>query len=137
MTEDLDPALVEPPYPLQDLLGFRMTGWTEGWSRFELPLSEALMNRYGIPHGGIYATLLDTVMGYSGSYTGVPGEKKLAMTLTLTVNFLSRPRGSVLIGEGRQMGGGRRTFFAEGTVRDDSGELLATASGSFRYRTLE
>ncbi len=135
LVTDLDPALVEPPYPLQAHLGFRMTGWRADWARFEMPLSETLMNRYGIPHGGIYATLLDTVMGYAGSHTGDPGQRRLAMTLTMTVNFIAQPEGRLLTGEGRRIGGGRSTFFAEGTVTDETGRTLATGSGTFRYRT--
>lgn len=130
----LDPRLVEEPYPLQRQLGFRMTGWSQDFARFEMELSERLMNRYGIPHGGIYATLLDTVMGYGGCYTGDPGRRLLAMTLSLTTNFLSRPTGTMLIGEGRRVGGGRSSFFAEGVVTDDAGIRLATGSGVFRYR---
>jgi uncharacterized protein (TIGR00369 family) len=130
----LDPALIETHYPFQKLLGFRMTGWSEDFARFELPLDEHLANRYGIPHGGVYAALLDTVMGFAGCYTGVPGEKRLAMTLSMTTNFLSRPTGQLLIGEGRRTGGGRSSFFADGTVRDDAGTTIATATGVFRYR---
>ena len=130
----LDPELVEPPYPFQDHLGFRMTGWTEGWARFELPLGPHLGNRYGIPHGGVYAVLLDTVMGFSGCWTGDPDRKQLAMTLSLTTNFLGRPEGDLMIGEGRRTGGGRSTFFAEGTIRDREGTLVAMGTGTFRYR---
>ncbi len=129
-----DPVLVEPPYPLQRLLGFAMTGWARDWARFELPLHEDLMNRYGIPHGGIYATLLDTVMGYAGSYTGDPERRQLAMTLSLTTSFIARPEGALLIGEGRRIGGGARSFFAEGRVTDGAGRLVATGTGTFRYR---
>ena len=131
---DLDPRLVEPPYPFQDLMGFRMTGWRDGWARFELPLRPDLGNRYGIPHGGVYAVLLDTVMGFSGCWTGDPGRPRLAMTLSLTTNFLGRPEGDVMIGEGRRTGGGRSTFFAEGTIRDGAGNLVTTGTGVFRYR---
>ncbi|WP_108661605.1 PaaI family thioesterase [Acuticoccus kandeliae] len=135
MTEwHLDPALEEPHYALQAHLGFKMVAWTEDFSAFELPLAPHLMNRYGIPHGGIYATMLDTVMGYAGCYTGDPEDVRLAMTLSLTTNFLSRPRGERLIIEGRRIGGGRTTFFADGTVVDETGELVATGSGTFRYR---
>lgn len=131
---DVDPLLMEPPYPFQFHLGFRMTGWGEGWARFELPLGPHLGNRYGIPHGGVYAVLLDTVMGFAGSWTGDPGRKRLAMTLSLTTNFLGRPGGDVLIGEGRRTGGGRSSFFAEGTVHDRAGALVAGGTGVFRYR---
>jgi len=131
---ELDPALVEDPYPMQELIGMRHVAWSEGAARFEIPLRDALMNRYGIPHGGLYAVLLDTVMGYAGSYTGDAEHRRLVMTLSLVTNFLSQPKGRLLIGEGRRIGGGRRTYFAEGTVTDETGELVATGSGTFRYR---
>ena len=65
MTE-LDPALVEDAYPLQRHLGFAVTGWQADYARIELPLTEVLMNRQGLPHGGVHATLLDTAMGLCG-----------------------------------------------------------------------
>lgn len=127
-------GLIEPDYPLQSHLGYKMLDWSDGFSRFELPLQGHLLNRYGIPHGGIYGVLLDTVMGFSGSFTGDPEAKQTAMTLSMTVQFLSRPKGTVLIAEGRRIGGGKSTFFAEGRIEDDSGELIATSSGTFRIR---
>jgi acyl-coenzyme A thioesterase PaaI-like protein len=33
----IDPALVEDPYPLQKHMGFYITDWSEGYARFELP----------------------------------------------------------------------------------------------------
>ena len=130
----LDPALVEEAYPLQAHLGFVMTGWSEGYSRFELPLAPFLMNRFGIPHGGVHAMLLDTVMGFSGSYTGDPDQPQMAMTLSMTVNFMAQAQGKLMIGEGRKTGGGRKTFFAEGMVKDETGIVVATGTGVFRYR---
>ena len=130
----LDPALDEDPYALQKHLGFRLTHWDADYARLDLPIEHFLMNRAGIPHGGIYATLLDTVMGYAGCYTGDPGHKKLALTLSLTTSFLSRPRGHVLIAEGQRVGGGASTFFAESTVSDETGEIIARGSGAFKYR---
>jgi len=130
----LNPEIVEPPYPLQRYLGFEMVEWRAGYARFEQPLAGFLMNRYGIPHGGVYATLLDTVMGYCGCYTGLADTKRMGMTLSLNVDFLSRPKGELLIGEGTKTGGGRSTFFAKGLVRDETGERIATATGVFRYR---
>lgn len=130
----LDPALVEEPYALQRLIGFRITGWAPDRARFELPLTADLMNRYGIPHGGIYAMLLDTVMGFSGCYTGDADNRRLAMTLTLNTSFLARPEGRLLIGRARRTGGGRSTFFAEGEIRDETGVTCARGSGVFRYR---
>ena len=131
---DFDRRLIERAYPLQARLGFEMTGWRADYARFELPLAPHLMNRYGIPHGGVYATLLDTVMSYAGCFTGDPDRRVLSMTLTMTTNFLSRPAGTRLIAQGHRIGGGKSTFFAEAQVQDDQGNLIATGSGTFRYR---
>lgn len=130
----LDPALIEDPYELQALLGMRIAEWSPDFARWELPITAKLGNRYGIPHGGIYATLLDTVMGFAGCYTGIPNERRLAMTLSLNVNYLSRPKGELLIAEGRRTGGGKSSFFGEAVITDDTGEKIATGSGVFRYR---
>jgi len=132
--KQLDPSLDEAPYELQKHVGFQLTHWDTDFARLELPIAPHLMNRAGIPHGGIYATLLDTVMGFAGCYTGTPEHKKLALTLSLTTNFLSRPKGKGLIAEGHRTGGGQRTFFAEGTISDETGEIIARGSGAFRYR---
>jgi uncharacterized protein (TIGR00369 family) len=131
----LDPKLVEEPYAFQRLIGFRMTGWEDGAARFELPLKPDLMNRYGIPHGGIYACLLDTVMGFAGSFTGDREDRRMVMTLSLTTNFLARPEGDLLLGEGRRTGGGRSSYFAAGELTDRAGTVVATGIGTFRYRT--
>jgi len=56
------------------------------------------------------------------------------MTLSMTVNFMAVSNGKLLIAEGRRVGGGRSTAFAEGIVRDDTGTTIATATGVFRYR---
>ena len=132
----IDPALIEDPYALQLLLGFAVTGWAEDYARVELPLSERLTNRQGLPHGGIHATLLDTAMGFAGCYTGDPDRRQMALTLSLTVNYLGQARGGKLIAEGWRTGGGKSTYFAEGSISDSTGALVATATGVFRYRKL-
>ncbi|WP_101067192.1 PaaI family thioesterase [Roseovarius salinarum] len=134
MTARDDPRDGEDIYPLQAHLGFELTDWAPDFARVELPLRPVLMNRQGLPHGGVHATLLDSAMGYAGCYTGDPDRRQMALTLSLTVNYLGQAGGTRLIAEGRRTGGGRKTYFAEGSVRDDDGALVATATGVFRYR---
>jgi len=133
-TGSVSPDLFEPPSPLATHLGIAMTGWRKGWARVEAPMVPELLNRQGLPHGGLHATLLDTAMGFSGCFTGDPDLRQMALTLSLTVNYLGQAQGSRLIAEARVTGGGRKTFFAEGTVQDDTGRLIATGTGVFRYR---
>jgi uncharacterized protein (TIGR00369 family) len=131
----INPNLLEAPYALQRHLGFHVTGWTEGFAQVELDLAEIHGNRYGIPHGGIHATLIDTAMGYCGSYTGDPANRQLVMTLSMTVNYLGQVQGSRLITTAHKTGGGRSTYFAEATVRDDLGNSIASGVGTFRLRS--
>lgn len=129
-----DPDLKEAPYPLEAHLGYSLTAWAQDKATVEQPLLPHLSNRQGLPHGGVHATLLDTAMGYAGCFTGDPDTKQMALTLSLNVNYLSRPKGERLIASAQRTGGGKSTFFAEGEVRDETGELIATATGVFRYR---
>ena len=135
MNDDLDPQLIEPSYPLQRHLGMELTAWSEGRARVEAPLSEPMMNRQGLPHGGIHATLVDSAMGYAGCYTGDPDQRQMALTLSLTVNYVGQPRGGLLIADAWTTGGGRKTYFAEARLTDETGALIATATGVFRYRS--
>lgn len=124
----------EAPYPLQSHLGFKLKEWRKGFCRVELPLKPFLLNRYGIPHGGIHATLLDTAMGYCTCYSEDPNKPIFAMTLSLTVNFLGQSTGNTLVAEANRTGGGRKIVFAQGRVTDDTGQIIATATGVFRFR---
>ena len=130
----MDDALREPPYPFQAHLGFTIDDWGPDVCRLSQPMVPHIGNRYGIPHGGVHATLLDTAMGFAVCFTGDPDERQLVMTLSLNVNYLGVARGQRLIAEGRKTGGGKSTAFAEGEITDENGNLIATATGVFRYR---
>ncbi|MBY6118974.1 PaaI family thioesterase [Mameliella alba] len=131
----MDEAFREAPYAYSRHIGMKMTEWHEGYAAFELPLEDFLMNRHGNPHGGVHASLLDTVMGYAGCWTGDPERKQLCLTLSLNVQYLSRPKGQLLKGEGWKTGGGRSSFFAEAQIADETGELIAKGTGVFKYRS--
>lgn len=127
--------LIEDPYAYQSLIGFEIVDWYQDNAVVHLPIADKHGNRYGIPHGGVHATLLDTVMGFSGCFTGDRAKPQMAMTLSLNVQYLSRPKGKLLITKGWKTGGGRKTFFAESEIRDETGELIAKGTGTFRYRS--
>ncbi|WP_425099795.1 PaaI family thioesterase [Tropicibacter sp. S64] len=130
----MDDRFCEEPYAWQAHIGMVMRDWSEGFARFELPLAPFILNRHGNPHGGAHASLLDTAMGYAGCWTGDPERRQMCLTLSLNVQYLSRPRGEVFIATGRRTGGGKSTFFAEGVVEDETGEVIAKGTGVFRYR---
>lgn len=119
---------------LQTHLGYRLVAWSDGAAVVEMDIRPEILNRQNIPHGGVHAVLLDTAMGYCGCFTGDTEKRQLALTLSMTVNYLGQAKGTRLIATGRRTGGGRSTFFAEAQVADDLGNPVATATGVFRYR---
>lgn len=134
MSEDPYNPLTAPRYPFQHALGFTIAMWEKDHARVELTLAAMHENRHGIPHGGLYAVLIDTAAGFAGTWRAPPEPAAMAMTLSLTVNFVGLPKGTQLIAEGRKVGGGRNIFFSEVTLKDDLGTLVATGSASLRYR---
>ena len=114
-------------------IGMQKTGFAQEYARFELTLGPEHLNPLGIPHGGVYATILDTALGSSGGWTGDPDSFLPSVTLNLNVSYLSQPRGGTrLICEGHRVGGGRSIYFAEGVVQDETGQVLARATGTFK-----
>lgn len=134
MGKKVAPELVEELSAFQAHMGYRLTHWDDGYARLEQPLTANLMNRIGIPHGGNYGVILDTAMGFSGVYTGDPKRRLYALTLSMTVNFIAPAEGELLIAEAEVVGGGNRTFFAEGRVLDDKGRVVAQSTGAFQRR---
>ncbi len=126
--------LLENRNPFERHFGYELEAWEEDYVRMKVDLKSFHMNRYDRPHGGVYTSILDSVMGLSGfmskSFEGVRG----GLTLSCTVNFLGVPEGDVIIAEGFRTGGGKSIYFAKGHVKDAQGNVLATGTGTFRQR---
>ncbi len=52
-------------------------------------------------------------------------EDEMAVTVDMRVNYISNTSGGTLVGEGKVLHCGTHTGVAQGTVRDESGKLLA------------
>jgi len=114
------------------LIGLKMAEWREGFARMEIEIQEHHMNRQGIVHGGILATMIDSAAGYAGAFsTELPFGLPRA-TLSMSVNYIESAAEGRLICTGRRTGGGKRTFTATAEVHDDKGALLATGQTVYR-----
>lgn len=116
-------------------LGITLLEWGPEGALIRLPLTPDLMNSNAIVHGGIYCTLLDCACGIAGCYAAPGDPAKACVTLSLTTNFIASASTGTLLTRARITGGGRRVFFAEAEITDDSGTRMATATGAFRYIT--
>jgi len=120
-----------PPPPIADLLGLEIIDVAKGEVTFAMTPAEKHYNPIGSVHGGVVATLLDTVMGCA-LHTLLP---RGSWYTTLDINV--RYHRGITLGTGpvTAIGGvlhnGRRTATAEGRIIEPtSGRLLATATST-------
>ncbi|MET8648349.1 MULTISPECIES: PaaI family thioesterase [Nocardia] len=113
-----------PPY-IGDLLGMEVDELEHGRAVFALQTRPDFANPLGTTHGGICATLLDSVMGCAVHTTLDAGVGYT--TLELKVNYIrSAPvDGRRLTATGTTIHVGRTTATAEGRVVDEQGRLVA------------
>lgn len=117
------------------MLGFRVTEWRDGHVRMEMDITPEHLNRSGVLHGGVIASLLDTACGYAGTWCPVAGNVRWAITVNMTTSFTGQARGGTITTIGRKRGGGRRIFFASADVLDESGQILGFGDCVQRYRS--
>lgn len=124
----------EPPTGFQRLLGYRLIEWREGYATVEMTVKSVHLNRSGVLHGGVLATLLDTACGYAGCWCPHPGRRRATLTLSFTTSYTGQISSGVVRAIGQKGPGGTRIYVCTGEVLDDSGRVIATGQGTFRYR---
>lgn len=113
--------------PFSQLLGMHCLLRDKGKARYELEVGPELLNKRGVAHGGVVASLLDTALG-AAVVSSLTAEEWTG-TLELSVQFREPVRPGRVIGEGRVARRGRSVAFAEGEIRDAAGRVLASAHG--------
>jgi uncharacterized protein (TIGR00369 family) len=110
------------------LLGMRFDDVDHGRVVISLDTRPDFANPLGTVHGGIAATLLDSVMGCAVHTTLAAGVGYT--TLELKVNYIraAQTDGRTLTAEGTVIHAGRRVATAEGKVVDEHGKLVAHAT---------
>ena len=122
----------ETDNPLLDDLGIRLASVAPGRCTLELDVEPRHLNRQGSLQGGVTATLLDAACGYAGLQA--EGETVLghAVTVMLTISYLARANTGRLRASGTVSKAGRSIYFSSAQLTSESGELIATAQGTFK-----
>lgn len=98
---------------------------TAGGVEVDCVLAEQFAGWQGIAHGGIVATILDELLAWACTNFG-----RNCVTAEMTVRYRKPVRtDSPLKGFGRVTGEKGRLLFAEAKLLDESGALLAEATG--------
>ena len=115
---------VPGPDALGDLIGIEHLEGDEGVARARIPVSDRILQPYGIVHGGAFATLAETVAS-KATAEAVMGEGKLAMGQSNHTTFLRPITAGHLNAEAQARHRGRTTWVWDVEVSDDEGRLCA------------
>jgi uncharacterized protein (TIGR00369 family) len=115
--------------PFSEHLGIRIDALEKGVARLSMAIRPEFMTSWGTAHGGSILSLLDITLSMTARTLYTP--PRSIMTIDLSTQFLSTATGT-LRAEGRVMKAGQSTIFCEGEARDEKGELVAKAIGTFR-----
>ncbi|MNO70994.1 hypothetical protein D3C76_618960 [compost metagenome] len=105
----------------------------EGPGHIVLKVEPGHVNGLNNTHGGVVMTLLDVAMAMNASH--VDEQQRGVVTIEMKTNFL-RPGGElgeVIEAIGCTRRNTRSIAFCEAELRNSRGEVLATASGTFKY----
>ena len=97
---------------------------------FECTPGEHHYNPLGMVHGGLACTLLDSVVGCAGQTTLPAGVGYTSIDLNVSYLRPILATTGLLRAHGRVVKGGQRVIFAEGSLTDAAGTVLATATSS-------
>ena len=126
-------AMIEgrlPPPPIAQTLGFTLARIADGEAWFTCEPDESHYNPIGMVHGGLVCTLLDSALGCA-VHTQLPAGVGYT-SIEIKVSYLRAvtPASGRLTAHAQVTKPGRRVAFVDGDVRDASGGIVATASGS-------
>ena len=120
-----------PIFPL--LVGFRLDELREDYARIRLPFRSELLQPAGVVHGGVIATLVDSVF-VPAIGAGYP-ERRRYSTVDLAVQYLGAVTSEDLLAEGWVVKRGRSIVFCAAEVRaSPSGELVATGTATCKVQ---
>ncbi|CCM63908.1 MULTISPECIES: PaaI family thioesterase [Candidatus Microthrix] len=115
-------------FPLKEHLGFTIHDG-EATGTATLQLDERHMNPHDVAHGSVAFALMDTAMG--AAVMSVIDEGATCATIEIQTRF-HRPVSSGLITSvATVLTAGRRVVHLEAKTFDESGHLIASATGSF------
>jgi uncharacterized protein (TIGR00369 family) len=120
--------------PFVHELGLELLRLEPGQAELALSLRETQTNSWGVAHGGVTMTMLDVAMAHAARSPSQPGgaPQPGVVTLEMKTSFM-RPGQGRLTATGRLMHRTASLAFTEGTVRDAAGEVVAHATGTFKY----
>jgi uncharacterized protein (TIGR00369 family) len=120
--------------PFVEALGFELLRFADGEAEIAMTPRDEHLNSWSVLHGGVSMTLLDVAMAHAARSprTGEADDDRGVVTIEMKTSFM-RPGLGRLVAQAKVL---RRTAsfsFCEASLLDGQGELVAHATGTFKY----
>lgn len=109
-------------------IGLELEKIETGSVTLKLPVTPSFLNVKNTVHGGIYASILDTAMGFSARSLGYDE----VSTLEMNVHFLQAIREGTMYAKGKVIHQNRSTVLVEAELSNENGNRLGHSTGTFR-----
>ncbi len=137
MSEDQNLAVQRTVTGFFQELGGELLEYSGNRAVVGLTLEKRHLNNASNLHGGITASLLDIAMGLCGTYAEDPDERRVAITLSMNVNFsATADEGARVRAVATCRKNGHKIFMASCDLLDDDDNLLAFGEGVFKKGAL-
>ena len=97
-----------------------------------LDITPGHLNRNGMLHGGIMTILLDVACGYAASQSFDQTTIAPVLTVSLNMSYVAPVGEGRVTAIGTVTGGGRKISYANGELRNDNNQLIASAACVFK-----
>lgn len=120
--------------PLVHTLGIELVDVRPGEAELAVQVHEPLTNSLGVAHGGLTMTLLDVAMAHAARSPREPGGpwQPTVVTIEMKTSFM-RPGEGRIVARARCLHRSSSIAFCDAEVRGPAGELVAQATGTFKY----
>jgi uncharacterized protein (TIGR00369 family) len=119
-----------PPPPIAALIGFKLTGASDGRCQVQLTAGHNHHNPMGYIHGGIFCDIADAAMGTA--LASLLEEGEIFATAALSIQYIAPVQEGTLTAEARVIRRGNTIAHVECDIHDDRGDHVAKAWSTCR-----
>lgn len=111
-------------------MGIVVDEFREGYCRLHYTITEAMLNGFGIVHGGIVFSGSDSAFAFACNSHG-----QLSVALDVHISFINAARtGDIMTVEAKELHTGNKVSFYDVTTTNKEGKIVAVFKGT-AYRT--
>jgi uncharacterized protein (TIGR00369 family) len=116
--------------PFLRLLDIKLEQLGFGEAEMSMEVQKKHLQTMGIVHGGVIASLLDSVTWWAGFSAQKPADRGRLMSADLKLNYLSALKAGRARARAKCKKSGSKLFYVVGEILDETGRLVADGSST-------